>query len=339
MKTPEEISISVALCTYNGQRFLGEQLSSIATQSVLPNEVVISDDGSTDATLSILGDFAHTAPFPVRVLQTEMNLGSTKNFEQAISRCSGELIALCDQDDVWLPNKLEIAANQFSQDPKLDAFFTDALLLNDRSEPTNTKKTRLWQQISFSQKEQGLVNRGDAMHVLVNRFVATGATMMFRRRLLEKIIPIPTTGPAELLHDGWVTLIAGATGKLRALSQATICYRQHSSQTIGVPKQAGRMSKFNEWRGNKRAQLYAELERRLKDTELLRATLVERVGLTAARSDLFQDKINHLKQRLGLSHRRLWRLSGIMKELWLGRYHRYSQRPWAVAARDFLLPA
>src|SRR5947209_10455427 len=99
--------ISVALCTYNGEKFLPEQLDSITAQTVFPNELVVSDDGSSDRTLSILHDFASSAPFAVRILQTQSNLGSTKNFEYAIAHCTGAIVALSDQDDVWQPEKLE----------------------------------------------------------------------------------------------------------------------------------------------------------------------------------------------------------------------------------------
>jgi len=99
--------LSVAMCTYNGEQYLQEQLDSIIAQTRLPNEVVVCDDGSTDATLQILDEFQETAPFPVRIYRNGTRLGPTKNFEKAIKLCSGNVIALSDQDDVWMPHKLE----------------------------------------------------------------------------------------------------------------------------------------------------------------------------------------------------------------------------------------
>src|ERR671927_271278 len=107
---------SVAMCTYNGARFVREQLASIAAQTRPPDELVVCDDCSTDATLECIREFARTAPFPVRVVENEKNAGSTKNFERAVELCEGDFIALADQDDVWLPEKLqrleEVLANK-----------------------------------------------------------------------------------------------------------------------------------------------------------------------------------------------------------------------------------
>src|SRR5947208_14214106 len=101
-------SISVAMCTYNGERFLKEQLESLAAQTRQPDELVVCDDRSTDSTPHIVEAFARAAPFPVRLEVNDRCLGSTKNFEHAILRCTGALIALSDQDDVWHPEKLAL---------------------------------------------------------------------------------------------------------------------------------------------------------------------------------------------------------------------------------------
>ncbi len=106
--------ISVAMATYNGERFLREQLESLARQTLPPSELVVGDDGSTDRTLDIVAEFARSAPFPVLVHRNEANLGYTSNFLQTAARCSGDLVAFCDQDDIWLPHKLERCARAFS---------------------------------------------------------------------------------------------------------------------------------------------------------------------------------------------------------------------------------
>jgi len=98
-------STSVALCTYNGERFLSQQLASLAAQTVLPDELVVCDDASTDASMRVVEDFAKNAPFSVRIFRNPNNLGYVKNFEQAIGLCSKEIIFLCDQDDDWEKKK------------------------------------------------------------------------------------------------------------------------------------------------------------------------------------------------------------------------------------------
>src|ERR1022692_2995726 len=101
------LSISVAMCTFDGGRFLSAQLESIAAQTRPPDELVVCDDGSSDASGNIIKDFARRAAFPTRLVVNDKHLGSTKNFEQAISLCQGTIVALADQDDVWYPHKLQ----------------------------------------------------------------------------------------------------------------------------------------------------------------------------------------------------------------------------------------
>lgn len=102
-----ELTVSIALATYNGARFLQEQLASILSQTVLPNELVVGDDGSIDETLAILDDFKNGAPFPVFIHRNESNLGFSDNFLKTASKCRSQWIAFCDQDDLWDPRKLE----------------------------------------------------------------------------------------------------------------------------------------------------------------------------------------------------------------------------------------
>jgi glycosyltransferase involved in cell wall biosynthesis len=107
--------VSIALATFNGARFLPQQLESLARQSLPPLELVVGDDGSTDETLSLLAAFAQQAPFPVRVEQNPVPLGYGANFVAIAGRCQGELIAFCDQDDVWEPRKLEVMTAWFDK--------------------------------------------------------------------------------------------------------------------------------------------------------------------------------------------------------------------------------
>ena len=140
-------TISVALCTYNGERFLAEQLASIASQTRLPDELICCDDGSTDGTVAVLESFAATVPFPVRIVRNERNLGSNENFAQAIFLCQGELIALCDQDDRWLPRRLEVEAQALDAHAEAQLVFSDGEMLGETGERLSS---RLWDQFEFS---------------------------------------------------------------------------------------------------------------------------------------------------------------------------------------------
>ena len=124
------LTISIALCTYNGACFLKTQLSSLAQQSLRPDELVVCDDGSTDATVEILEAFAVRAPFKVRILRNPQNLGYVKNFEKAISACQFDLIFMCDQDDIWHPEKLHKCCTVFEEDPSVGMVLHDFTCIN-----------------------------------------------------------------------------------------------------------------------------------------------------------------------------------------------------------------
>src|SRR4051812_16300560 len=100
--------ISIALATYNGEKYLSAQLESLALQTRLPAELVVCDDCSTDRTIDIIDEFIARAPFPVRVARNESRLGFVNNFMRAAQGCRADLIAFCDQDDIWEPNKLAV---------------------------------------------------------------------------------------------------------------------------------------------------------------------------------------------------------------------------------------
>ena len=124
--------VSVALATYNGAQYINAQLDSLASQTLLPAELIVSDDGSSDATLDIVRTFSLRAPFPVRIVDKKERLGFGDNFLFAVAQCQYDLIALCDQDDVWLPDKLRQGVWRLVADDSLMSLhrliLTDALL-------------------------------------------------------------------------------------------------------------------------------------------------------------------------------------------------------------------
>jgi glycosyltransferase involved in cell wall biosynthesis len=221
--------ISVAMCTYNGERFLHEQLGSIASQTLLPSELLVCDDGSTDATAAIVAEFAQSAPFSVRFVQNLNNLGSTRNFEQAISLCRGEYIALSDQDDWWSPEKLEISVNTL-RNSDAGGLFSDALLMNDASKPTGG---RLWRAVRFDNTREILhfSERDSATATLLRGNVVTGATVVLRASLRELMLPFPK----EWVHDGWMAWMLVLHARMIALGKPLIRYRVHSTQQVSIP--------------------------------------------------------------------------------------------------------
>lgn len=230
-------SISIALCTFNGATFIREQLQSIAEQTVLPDEIVISDDGSTDGTLEIIDrtltqltqsipDFKATR---ISVLKNSSALGVTKNFEQATSVTTGDFVVLCDQDDVWLPNKLEqmIAACSGSEKPVF--VFGDADLIDVNGEPVGMT---LFEGLSLKKSERKGIEDGKALDVLIKRNIVTGATAGFSRAVLEKSLPFPE----GWVHDEWLAMVAAVTHAEFAVLEPLVGYRQHGDNQIGVKK-------------------------------------------------------------------------------------------------------
>jgi hypothetical protein len=221
-------SISIAMCTYNGGRYLREQLESIQAQSRSPLELVVCDDGSTDNTIELLQSFADEVDFPVSILKNPVQLGSTRNFDQAIRLCRGEYIALSDQDDRWHPEKLARLGAMMDARSALTVVFSDARLIDGESRPTGKK---LWQAFRFVPRHQAIF-RADPGRVLMERPVVTGATMMFRRSLLQHFSHIP----AIWVHDGWITWMSALWGETDFLDECLTDYRIHASQQLGVGK-------------------------------------------------------------------------------------------------------
>ena len=194
------MKISIALCTYNGAKYLEEQLESIALQTRVPDEMIICDDRSKDSTLEILRTFAARASFPVNIFLNEKNLGSTKNFEKAINLCTGDIIFLADQDDVWYPDKLEKIEKLFLISPSTGLVFTDAEVVDENLRPLGYT---LWQSNAFNIKERNSFIQGKFIEVLLKRNVVTGSTMAFRSEFKKLFFPIPDIW----VHDGWIALL------------------------------------------------------------------------------------------------------------------------------------
>src|SRR3954447_12057972 len=148
---------SIAMCTYNGAPFLRAQLDSLLAQRRLPDEVVICDDASNDETVQILEDFSQTAPFHVRLSLNRSNLGVIKNFENAIGACTGDIIFLCDQDDVWRADKIESVARIFESCPRTGLVLSDAELVDCNLVSIGK---RLFSELGFTPRMQRLAAAG-----------------------------------------------------------------------------------------------------------------------------------------------------------------------------------
>jgi glycosyltransferase involved in cell wall biosynthesis len=219
------MNLSIAMCTFNGAAYLKEQLESFAGQTRTPDELVISDDQSTDDTLRLIEEFAATARFPVRLSVNESNLGTPKNFERAISLCRGDVILLSDQDDVWHRDKLESVERIFEAKPQLSLVFSNAELVDEMLKPL---AETLFDQLGFNGRKQRLVKSGRAFDVQLRENLVCGCTVAFRANLKELVLPISGDGP--LVHDGWIMLLIAAAGEIDFINRPLLKYRQHSGQ-------------------------------------------------------------------------------------------------------------
>src|SRR2546430_1307611 len=265
---------SIPICTFNGQKFLRDQLSSIENQTVLPSEVIAFDDGSTDDTMSILHEFMQRVSFSMRVVQNERTFGFTQNLIQAVKQCSGNWIVLCDQDDVWHPRKLETMRDIFDASPEVNAIFTDGVIIDDQGNDTGE---RLSQRLAFDHPRVQRDIRNDPLVILCRRNICTGATLGLRADIRDLIFPLPTTLPPDLIQDGWIALVAAATGGLRFLSEPLTYYRAHSAQQIGVGDKRAKPSRLNRilgYIGRRRARLIFNAHRSMA----IASALKERLG-------------------------------------------------------------
>lgn len=220
-------TISVAMATYNGEKFILDQLHSLARQTHTPLELVVSDDGSTDGTLALVEAFAKTAPFAIRVLPSHKRLGFADNFLHAAEQCRGDLIAFCDQDDEWLPEKLARSAERIAADGSLLAIHP-LTVVDTMLKPTGFVWT---QEIASDHTFEPLE--------LSPYCIGFGNTMLFDRAVLD-LIPRekrprqPDKRSQPLSHDHWVYSLCAALGRVSHLAEPLILYRQHESSTFGV---------------------------------------------------------------------------------------------------------
>lgn|GEM_PF-45202 len=343
--------ISVALCTYNGEKFLAEQLQSLANQTRLPDELIICDDASSDSTVDIINAFIKTAPFTVRFFSNETNLGSTLNFEKSIRLCQGDLIFLCDQDDIWFSNKIAIIEREFLLNEKIGMIFTDAELIDENS---NKLGHNLWYYYFPAKKRKEALNSG-IYRVLIDTNVVTGATMAFRSRFREAFLPIPLDLP-NTIHDGWIALAMSILSEVKFIECPLIQYRLHHGQQLGLGSLSAKntnesvrslefllrhQKKYSLPMSQTIDLLHKDIQRLYKIEEVISRYphIASRFDFGICLDEPIKRKfeyILHLENRLKLPENRIKRLLPIMRELLSGRYKRFSKGIMS-AIKDFII--
>lgn len=299
-------SISVALCTYNGARFLSKQIDSILGQTVRPAEVVIRDDGSTDDTLRIIERYGDA----LTLLPPGERLGVTRNFEQAMSACTGQYIALSDQDDIWEPDKLERMRQAFTDDDRLWLVGSNAMAIDESDHPMGFD---LFSAIALTAAEKATLSNGAGFDALIKRPLFTGATIMVRGDLLDAARPFP----ADWMHDEWLAIIAAAIGHVLLLPDQLTQYRQHETNVAGVKENTAlrKMSKVRKLTAPRASRYRTLLSRRESLLAQLKSISAPASAITKAKAALAHEEF-----RSGLPKSRALRIAPIMGERRTGRY-------------------
>ncbi len=221
------MKLSVALTTYNGAKYLGDQLASFLAQTRPPDELVVCDEHSTDATAQILADFQTSAPFPVRVVINDQRLGIIANFEKVIGLCAGDIVFLSDQDDYWHADKLARHAAIYQAKPDVGLVFSDAEVVDGQRQPLGLRMSR---QLGVTAERLAQLSGPRALHLLVRRPFLLGCTISFRASLRRYLTPFPV----NQLHDNWIPFALATVTRFQGIADPLIDYRSHNQQSVGV---------------------------------------------------------------------------------------------------------
>lgn len=205
--------VSIAMCTYNGSRFIKEQLDSILNQTYKNIELVIVDDGSKDNTIDIINQYVQKDN-RIKVFQNEKNLGFVKKFEKAITLCKGDFIALADQDDIWKQNKIEVFLHDIKDNILI---YSDAIVIDENSKSLNKE---------FIRPKSNLV-KGKCNKSFIFENCVSGNTLMFKKELVQYILPIPKK---IRFHDIWIAFVASTVGIITYTDKSYTYYRRYDGQ-------------------------------------------------------------------------------------------------------------
>ena len=314
-----------------------EQLQSLADQTLKPFEVVISDDCSSDNTISIIQEFFGV--LNIKIFVNDFSLKVTKNFEKAISLCSGDIILMCDQDDSWHPDKLAKIQTYFQENPSKLAVFCDADLVDESGLSLGKN---FWSIVRFHEPQIQQFKDGNAVEILLAGNRSAGCMMAFRKELINSIIPFPTHIPL-MIHDNWITIVAAMLDKIGLIEEQLNSYRQHSFQQIGIrPKEEGKVITFKDRFSRSREEKLAPFLEKRDYFCVLKNALSERIEANNQNFKHLDKIINYFETRGTLSPFHLARLFPVFKLLFQGDYHRYKDQeaswkaPFVAALGDLL---
>jgi glycosyltransferase involved in cell wall biosynthesis len=323
------MTISVAMAVYNGARYLREQLESIARQERTPDELVVSDNCSTDDSPRIVEDFAALAHFPVRLHINDTNVGVSENFARAIAASCGDVICLADCDDVWYPTKLRRIEEAFSVSPTVGLVFSDADVVDEHVLPMGY---RLWRTKGWFVQDRPVVSKGSgALKALFRwRPAWVGHTMAFRAELKSLILPMPDLPSMQRCgHDFWIALLGGCVTDIGCIFEPQVAHRRHAGQVTAGEHKLVPLSRLR--RARKPFGTILPLE--LGELVCQRLSSVLDDNIYSLCEAEIKEWLGHMRRRSSLTGPRLTRLPAVLEELLTGRYYRFSNG-WLSAVRD-----
>lgn len=307
----------VALCVYNGARYLQEQLDSITAQTERPVRMAIVDDVSSDESWTLVEQWAATAPFEVRLHRNATNLGVVRNFERAIELLGDDIdiVFLADQDDRWYPGKLATFVDLFTADPAMGLLHSDADLIDADSQALGRK---LFETLLVTDDERAKVATGRAWEVYAKRNLVTGAACAFRRSLMVDALPFSPLW----VHDEWLAFIASLSSGVTLLDRPTMAYRLHQANVVGVPIPTFGWRLSTTWHALTRPTAARQLVRgeRLREITLH----ARRLGAGPEACDYLTAAAAHADFRGALPFNPFRRWPRVLSEWRAGHYHLWS---------------
>jgi glycosyltransferase involved in cell wall biosynthesis len=313
----------VAMCIFNGARYLREQLDSIARQTQLPDRMVVIDDGSTDGSWELLQHWAAEAPLPVTVLRNERNVGVVRNFESAARMLLDDvdIVFLSDQDDAWFPGKVQVVAASFVEDPAVGLVHSDADLVDASGRSLGM---RLFTALRVTEKEREAVLEGHAWRAYVKRNLVTGAACACRSDVLARALPFSP----DTVHDDWISFTAGLVSRVKLLDEPLMAYRLHGTNTVGLP-----IPGFRWWVRTVLHSVFAAqvpIQKRRLVRLLQMHAHAQRLGAPADALVCLERAIEHSRHRSRLPRAFMRRVRAVTGQWRAGQYHEWSSGELSV---------
>ena len=312
------LSVSVAMATFNGAAYLEDQLADLSRQSILPSELVVCDDGSTDETLTILERFAHEAPFPVLIHRNSERLGYRANFVKCAGLCRAELIAFCDQDDRWTSEKIERMLQCFQDDDVLLGFHGAEIISSEASLGFLTSIPR---------------PHGVSPPLSGSPWTfALGFSQVFRAWLrdFDEWWPLSLDhhAPEPLAHDQWYFFLASTLGSIAHVQEPLVRYRQHDANAFGWPQRTPGFRDRIRSSGSSLARRARAASQRAIILELVADRLPQPFRQRAVEGSLFYRRLAELSDLRSTMHSCANFIGRVRSFAVLVNAHGYGAEPW-----------